>query len=348
MRRHGSDLLLALLLGLALGRWLLPAAADRAPVAPETSRRSEQPPSVSRAAAAPGRAAILPEAVPAEMQTADGRSGLGFDAPARLASLPAFLDELARRAESGDGAALEELAHWAMYCDRSKGAAAMQRYGGPNALDLADPEVHQWFADVVPICAQWLQRHDWLQALQKSAAVDRKAEAGQAPDPRAPRTFPALLLARARDAGDWVARIHGNDPALRPDCPAGSASGCRADFQRAQLAAALASGDPRVIAIIGELGYRMGLSTLHSRYFPFDTAIRDALWNLAACQLGLPCGPEHRSVQLACLAGACGYRDYASYAYDQRLTPAGRRFVDGSLPSLVAILRAGDLDALMR
>ncbi|MFO1493532.1 MAG: hypothetical protein U1F26_02600 [Lysobacterales bacterium] len=90
------------------------------------------------------------------------------------------------------------------------------------------------------------------------------------------------------------------------------------------------------------------MSTLGSAYFPYDPGRREALWTLAACQLGLPCGPEHRSVQLACLSGLCGYRDYADYVYDQRLSPADRRHVEAQLPSLVAILKAGDVDALWR
>lgn len=347
MRRHGSDLLLALLLGLALGRWLLPAPAGGTRPAESTG---PQAPLVVGTGAVASRAAHQAEALAPELERAEAYAGLGFDGAARLAELPLWLDQLSRRADGGEPAALEQLAHWADYCERAKGAAAMQRYGGPAALDLADPEVHQWFAGLIPVCAQWLENSIWLQELKTEigavAAAQRAGTGGT--DPKLARTLAQALLQRAQAAGDFVARIRGDDPKLRPQCPPGSTPACRTDFQRRQLEAALATRDPRVIAAVGELGYRMGMSTTHSRYFPFDVAQRETLWNLAACELGLPCGPEHPSVQLACLAGICGYRDYPSYAYDQRLTPAGRRAVEGQLPTLVASLRAGDIDALMR
>ena len=236
MRRRAAAVLIALLLGWLLGRWVpYPAAAPRPEAGPGAHAQEQAEP------------AWKVEAMSSADLPVGARQGLGFDGAARLRDLPAWLDDLAQRGAAGEGAALEQLAHWTDYCERARGAAAMQRYGGRQALDLADPEVHAWFAGLVPVCAAWIARQPWLQTLQAECRPAVANESG----PCSARTLSQALLARARDAGDWVARLRSGAALPSPDC---ASAACRREQQRAVLLAAWSTRDPRVYAEIGELG----------------------------------------------------------------------------------------------
>ncbi|HEY5851022.1 MAG TPA: hypothetical protein VIT62_09710 [Lysobacter sp.] len=125
------------------------------------------------------------------------------------------------------------------------------------------------------------------------------------------------LQAKAASQGDLTAEIDIFSQAapLHPDGPSFS------DERRILLMQrALASRDPTAIAAMASL---MGVTARpgFAGSMPAGSLRSEAAWNLAACQLGMDCGPSSSLVVSACVfGGICGFNSVADL-YSRGLLP---------------------------
>lgn len=283
---------------------------------------------------------------------------LGFD-PLRVeAELAQRLDALWRRVQAGDAAAIEELAGWMALCEQLSRERRRLARGLPALTGVpdTDPAFVAWVHQAESRCSAWIASKPPVLDLQRAGWANREAyqaalAAGQPGSSVGPTVASEALRRQAAAAGDLAAQLRASD---NPPCvarlPAGEdpmqALARRQACQRETLRAVLAAGDPRALAGIPAWSYSAGLGA--TAYFPADRNRREALWVLAACALGLDCGPSSRMMLMLCLQqGICGYASYAAYADDYLLSPAGRREVEASLPTLIAAIRAGNAEAIL-
>jgi hypothetical protein len=369
---------LAGLIGFGLARWTgeptRDPAADRATVG-DTSRREpkeDAPPSVRRRAeSAPvGASPVIRLANPPEVPAPDGPR-LALDPVAFLSQWPLRLDDLAKRAKGGDARALTELAEALDYCNAAIGVAVWARSAPRGRMgDLADTTVQAYFAEVGGLCKALKQRHPWLADLDREvmerirdyykALADKQVVPGES---RPPANTGEELRRRAAQAGDTVASgLTNNDEVLRRcgGTPAGQNQPnpsladpvCVHEAARERLAAIFARRDPQAIEamprILASMGALRGLGTEFVLGFAYGAEENNVRWTLAACALGLDCGPTGRALRWACATGrACGYRHFRDYAADRLLPPAAMRMVDGQVPRLVNLILAGDVDSVL-
>lgn len=353
-------LALSLMLAALLLRWTAqvspvaspPALGLTAPSSAATSPAASSPQDARPPAAAP--APTPPTATPAPPPP----DGLGFD-PLRVeAELAQRLDALWRRVQAGDAVAIEELAGWMALCEQLSRERRRLLRGLPTLPGVPDidPAFVAWVHQAESRCSAWIASKPLVLDLQRAGWANREAyqaalAAGQPSSSVGPILASEALRREAAAAGDLAAQLRASDSApcvARP--PAGEdpmqALARRQACQRETLRAVLAAGDPRVLAGVPAWSYSAGLAA--TTYFPADRNRREALWVLAACALGLDCGPSDRMMLMLCLQqGICGYASYAAYAYDFLLSPAGRREVEATLPTLIAAIRAGNVDAVL-
>lgn len=323
-----------------------PAPTLAMPAPTPNTPQDARPPAAAPAPAPPAVSAYAPP------------DRLGFD-PLRVeAELAQRLDALWRRVQSGDAAAIEELAGWMALCEQLSRERRRQARGMPTLTGLpdTDPAFVAWVHQTESRCSAWIASKPPVLDLQRAGWANREAyqaalAAGQPGSSVGPILASEALRRQAAAAGDLAAQLRASDSApcvARP--PAGEdpmqALARRQACQRETLRAVLAAGDPRALAGIPAWSYSAGLGA--TTYFPADRNRREALWVLAACALGLDCGPSsHRMLMLCLQQGICGYASYAAYAYDYLLSPAGRREVEARLPTLIAAIRVGNVEAIL-
>lgn len=349
-------LALSLMLAALLVRWTHhppPAAGPKAGVQRAPTPAVPSPTPSTPQGARPSTPAP-PPASPANAQ----HDRFGFDPLRAEAELAQRLDALWRRVQSGDAAAIEELAGWMTLCESLSRERRRQARGLPSLVGVpdTDPTFVAWVHQAESRCSTWIASKPALIELQRAGWANREAyqaalAAGQPGSSVGPVVASEALRRQAAAAGALAAQLSAGDNApcvARP--PAGEdptqALARRHACQRDTLRAVLAAGDPRALAGIPAWSYSAGVGA--TTYFPADSRRREALWVLAACALGLDCGPTSRMMLTICLQqGLCGYPSYAGYAYDYLLSPAGRREVEAKLPTLIAAIRVGNVEALL-
>ncbi|MGE4073902.1 MAG: hypothetical protein AB7E72_22245, partial [Lysobacterales bacterium] len=297
------------------------------------------------------------------------RPHLAFDSVSFLAELPGQLDAIAKRAQSGDLRALNELADWLEYCDTAAYVQSRAAARPVHDSDLGEPAVAAYFKQLSITCVDWTARQPWLsdaQAEVAAARADLRAQGqAQARSPggmrqRGPLQLSAVLRRRAADAGDELARSLLPDRRQHLVCGERGNTASGAEFQdhwkctdraaREALRLILLRRDPReleqVPVIIGAYGTHLWNRSEFLRQ-PGEVATAPVLWILAACQFGLNCSATGRALRLACSYGICGYAQYWDYAADRLLPPSSARLVQQQLPVLVALIQAGDVDAIL-
>jgi hypothetical protein len=163
---------------------------------------------------------------------------------------------------------------------------------------------------------------------------------------------------RAADAGDDIAVALSGDKLATQSCSNGPPSTasqrqeqnkCLHAFAREHLLRLLRSGDPRLIEALPKIMASHGYKLLNGSEFMRESfpGEREARWTLAACAIGLDCGPTGRALLWACFDGVCGYANYRDYVADRRLPPASMRVIEGQLPRLLALIEAGDADSIL-
>ncbi len=361
-----AGFLLALLLGVAIGHWGTgtdPAVdAGSKSAGDHIAAPSEEPSSRAKASSSTSLPSavrstpVAPPVAPAQTRPEPlAVAGLGFDGPQYLASLPAHLDDLSVRALAGDAAALGELAEFANYCTYAEGIARFAgRHGTPASSSLADPEVGSFFKQLTSVCTGWLSKQQWLadeKARLEQAQRERRALSANGVAPPAasnePRTLGESLRRRAAERGDLASTEGENqDCGLAPGTAAGSSA--NPDFRQCEyrrnselLERIIRNRDVRSMAVVPAL-----ITGVSSEFFVGgqDTAL---LWQLAACQYGLNCGPTGQLLRNACVFGVCGYAHYRDYAADQLLPPALMRSAESRLPRLLALIQAGNVVGIL-
>lgn len=329
------------------------SASGAAPIAEQV--QPVDPPTPNRIATAQTAAARLPSAP----------EGLGFDAEEFLSALPHQLDQIARRANSGEPAALQELADWMAYCESSRGLAR-QLPGRMRDRDGASiGAATDYFSRLENVCTLWIARTPWLREQQQRlgeawqariAAVSSGATGTRAPP--APSPLSTTLRQRAAEAGDLAAQMESVDPQLRAGCAQVSSQSTALDRResdhclyariREQLAAIIARRDPRQLAAVSYL-----VAPLMFRYPPASEYVSGDLptvqvrWNLVGCHYGLNCGPTGNLLRMACAQGHCGYASYGDYAGDALLAPARMRAISQQVAQLIVLIDAGNVDAIV-
>lgn len=373
MTRRRSLMLVAvsLLLGWSAGYWnarpgaqpALPADSSAMPAPRATGNPADE--RAPAATANPANGTRSTEAQPTAGLPA--RPHLAFDAIKFLSELPGQLDAIAKRAQSGDLRALNELADWLDYCDSASYVQSRAAARRNAESDLGEPTIAAYFQQLSMVCADWTGRQSWLSDAQTEVAAaraDLRAQA-QARAPggtgrRGPLQVSAVLRRRAADAGDELARSLLPDRRQRQICgerPAGSSSAeiqanlaCTDRAARETLRLILLRRDPReleqVPVIIGAYGTELWNRSEFLRQ-PGEVPTAPALWIMAACQFGLNCSATGRALRLACAYGFCGYSHYWDYAADRLLPPSSARLVQQQLPVLVALIQAGDVDGIL-
>lgn len=274
------------------------------------------------------------------------------------------MDHLAESAESGDARALTDVADWADYCERTAAISSISMAGLAQG-DLADAAVAAYFKATASTCADWVARHAWLNQLkagmtQKQRDYSELLRAGRKDDAVAlgPRRLGDAIRRRAADAGDEIAMALSGDAPEGPSCSIDSPKAssqrqeqnkCLHTSARERLLRLLLSRDPRLIEALPKIIASHGYKLLNGSEFMRETfpGEREARWTLAACAMGLDCGPTGRALRWACLDGVCGYANYRDYVADRRLPPASMRVVEGQLPRLLALIEAADTDTIL-
>jgi len=295
------------------------------------------------------------------------RPHLAFDSLKFLTELPGQLDAIAKRAQAGDPRALSELADWLEYCDAAKMARSLAAARPNSQSDLGEPAIAAYFQQLSMVCADWTDRQSWLSDAQAEVAAARadlrthvQVRAPGVMGQRGPLQVSAALRRRAAEAGDELARSQLPDRPQNKACGELSSSAtsserksnliCLDRAAREALRLILLRRDPReleqVPAIMGAYStYLWNRSEFLRQTSPVPTA--PVLWIMAACQFGLNCSATGRALRLACAYGSCGYSQYWDYAADRLLPPSSARLVQQQLPVLVALIQAGDADAIL-
>jgi hypothetical protein len=111
----------------------------------------------------------------------------------------------------------------------------------------------------------------------------------------------------------------------------------------AELRAALDSRDPEAIWEAGRslsfAGFGWGSISATPWPGPPVDALR-AVFQLAACEMGLNCGPSSGLVQNLCIRGTCAPQSYAQWL-PTFITPAQNQAVQAELPRVLRELKAG-------
>ena len=112
-----------------------------------------------------------------------------------------------------------------------------------------------------------------------------------------------------------------------------------------QLPALLVSTDPGVVRDVGAFLAR-GETYRRLGGEEVPAVVLAIAWELAACDLGYPCGPTARITLAQCaFAGSCGARDYEQ-ALEQSEPPARLEHARRLRPGVVRALRVGDWEWL--
>lgn len=344
-----------LLAGMALGVWLVrpDAQAPRTPAAEPATTATLARVEAATASGAPANApaGVNPKPVAPAPPLAP-EAEFSFDPVSFRADWQRQMDELIRRAAQNDGSALRDLAERSALCER-------MLTGALNVDGRAARQVQQFLQEFQRECRQRLEQEPLLQSLRQRARDNTEQwiqaqRDGQRPAGSAigPTTLADALYAEAAVAGDSFSQARQsaiNNPCLTQPIAYDPASRqaralCMNDLLIQQLTLALGPWDALSIARVGRL---QNLSiNVRMVFFPAD-ARREVLWTLAACELGLDCGPTGPGLRWACAQGHCGYRHYYAYAADQVLTPRAMRDVQTALPMLLSALRARDVRALL-
>lgn len=304
-------------------------------------------------------------ALPPERDSSAQAPSLGFDSGVYLAELPAQLDDLAVRADAGDARALTDVGEWLDYCERVRSTTSRAQ-SGPAYAALADTTLTAYFISVADLCNDWIGRHVWLSRTQAEVAQKRRdymelLRTGKHDEARAlgMRGIGDAIRQRAAKAGDDIALSLTGDTPASSSCPGDQATmplqqrqaynQCVHALARERLLLLLRSGDARLIEAVPAIMTTYGFSLLSGSEFMRESfsGEREARWTLAACGMGLDCGPTSRTLRWACTNGACGYDSYRDYMADRRLPPATMRLVEGQVPRLLGLIQTGNVDAIL-
>ncbi|UNK49979.1 hypothetical protein MNR01_02760 [Lysobacter sp. S4-A87] len=140
------------------------------------------------------------------------------------------------------------------------------------------------------------------------------------------------LKIKAAAQGDLASEIEvfAQAAPMHPDSPSFT------DERRSLLMQrALASGDPAAIAALASL---MGPSARpgSAGAMPAGSVRSEAAWNLAACQLGIDCGPTSNRVVYACtFGGICGFNSVRDLYVRGLLAPSDIPYLDKEIALIV-------------
>jgi len=151
------------------------------------------------------------------------------------------------------------------------------------------------------------------------------------------------LLDAAAKGGDPVARVLGMQRELLPDGRT-VGTGRISESQVRELQDVVASRDPIAIYAAGTLLSNTFVNeVVRVNGEELDGAMAFEAWRLVACDYGMECGPESRTVDALCATnGWCGARNIADLTYFYDATPNNAQLVDRYRQVFRQVVESGD------